>query len=63
MKKIKFYKNLLIEIIETLCSICLFLESLGFRYYNSEGLSFRGHFKNLKHFSSILRSDGKGVFK
>ena len=35
-KKIRFYKALLIEIIETLCTICLYLESDG-RYSHIEG--------------------------
>ena len=58
MKKIKrkigFYKALLIEIIETLCSICLFLERNA-RYSHMDANHFRSHFKYLKQFSDELR--------
>ena len=52
--KIKFYKALIIEIIETLCSICLFLERSA-RYSHIDANHFRSHFKYLKQFSAELR--------
>ena len=54
-KKIRFYKALLIEIIETLCTICLYLERDG-RYTHNEASSYmRSHFTALKDFSEDLR--------
>ena len=55
-KKIRFYKALLVEIIETLCSICLYLEADGRRnhIYRSDEL-MRDHFCQLKNFSKALR--------
>ena len=57
-KKLKFYKALLAEIIETLCTICLYLESEG-RYMHSNEASrhMRGHFIALKGFSEDLRGE------
>lgn len=56
IKKIKFYKALLIEIIETLCTICLYLERDGRYSHNEEGWHMRSHFKVLKEFSEDLRT-------
>lgn len=56
-KKLMFYKTLLIEIIETLCTICLYLEKDGYRSLNSEGGKMRTHFKVLKDFSNQLRNE------
>ena len=56
-KKIRFYKALLVEIIETLCTICLYLEQEG-RYTmhgNEASRHMRGHFIVLKGFSEDLR--------
>ena len=55
IKKIRFYKNLLVEILETLCSICLYLDNESRRGHNHYGLYMYGHFKNLKYFSEKLR--------
>lgn len=57
-KKIRFYKALVIEIIETLCSICLFLERNA-RYSHMDANHFRSHFKYLKQFSEELRGDSE----
>lgn len=57
IKKIKFYKRLVIEIIETLCSICLYLESDSRYNHNSKGVYMRGHFNALKEFSIELRKE------
>ena len=54
-KKIRFYKALLIEIIETLCTICLYLEKDGRYTHNEESRHMRGHFTVLKEFSEDLR--------
>ena len=56
-KKIRFYKALLIEIIETLCTICLYLEKERYGGYigNEESRHMRGHFTALKEFSEDLR--------
>lgn len=57
MKKLRFYKQLLIEIVETLCTICLFLSTEARKYgFNSMYDShFRSHFDALKNFSEIMR--------
>lgn len=54
-KKIWFYKALLIEIIETLCTICLYLERDGRYTHNEESTHMRGHFIALKEFADGLR--------
>lgn len=54
-KKIRFYKALLVEIIETLCSICLYLERDSRYTHNSNGEYMYDHFKELKRFSKKLR--------
>lgn len=54
-KKIRFYKALLIEIIETLCTICLYLERDGRYTRNEESRHMIGHFTALKAFSEDLR--------
>lgn len=60
IKKIQFYKALLIEIIETLCTICLYLERDGRYTHNEESRHMRSHFKVLKEFSEDLRTTGRG---
>lgn len=54
-KKIKFYKNLLIELIETLATICLYLESDGIRMHNRITPFMKSHFDELKYYSAKLR--------
>jgi hypothetical protein len=53
--KIFFYKGLLIEICETLASICLYLEYDARRMHNPMGEHMRGHFNELKLYSQELR--------
>jgi hypothetical protein len=53
--KIFFYKGLLIEICETLASICLYLEYDARRMHNPMGEHMRGHFNELKEYSQELR--------
>ena len=60
IKKIRFYKSLLIEIVETLCTICLYLEIEGRRNHNKMGEHMRSHFECLKGFSEEMRSYQKG---
>ena len=59
IKKIRFYKALLIEIIETLCTICLYLERDGRYSHNEESQHMRGHFKMLKGYSEDLRAKSR----
>jgi hypothetical protein len=56
IKKIKFYRSLLVEIIETLCTICLYLERDGRYTHNETGVHMHSHFEELKKFSEELRS-------
>ena len=56
-KKIRFYKSLLIEIIETLCSICLYLERDSRQSHNEVGRYMRSHFEELKIYSYELRNE------
>lgn len=55
--KIRFYKSLLVEIIETLCSICLYLESEGRMRRNPQSMHMQGHFRQLKDASRVLRGE------
>ena len=57
IRKIRFYKKLLIEIIETLCTLCLFMETESRKYgcnpmYRDH---FRGHYSELNYYSEKLR--------
>ena len=56
-KKIKLYKSLLVEIIETLCTICLVLERLCYRNHIDDGIHMRGHIMQLKKYSEDLRQN------
>lgn len=57
-KKIKFYKELIIEVIETLCTICLCLSNSCYinRRYSNACMS---HFYKLKDFSTELRGESE----
>ena len=55
--KIFFYKGLLIEICETLASICLYLEYDARRMQNPMGELMRGHFNELEEYSQELRNE------
>lgn len=46
-----------IEIIETLCSICLYLTCDGRYSHNRYADYMQGHFSSLKEFSRILRDE------
>lgn len=56
-KKILFYKALLVEVLETLCSICLYLESDRIGRYNPHSIHLRDHFYKLKEASKELRDE------
>ena len=55
--KVRFYKSLLFEVIETLCSICLYLESDGRFRHNPKSQYMRGHFDALKGYSEEIRNE------
>ena len=63
MKKIKrkilFYKALLVEVLETLCSICLYLDYEGKfnRFRNPRAEYMQSHFEQLKQASAVLRKE------
>lgn len=52
--KIKFYKRLLFEIIETLATICLYLDFEGRRNHNKYFQHMGAHFYELNKFSREL---------
>lgn len=56
-KKIKFYRAMIVEILETLCTICLYLECEGRRSHNQYTSHMRSHFDGLKGFSEELRCE------
>ena len=60
-KKIRFYKALLVELIETLCSICLYIEtdSTINRTHSRYGSTMLSHFRQLKNYSETLRNEEK----
>lgn len=55
--KIFFYKGLLIEICETLATICLYLEYDSRRMHNPMGEHMASHFNELKDYSRELRNE------
>lgn len=56
-KKIRFYKALLVEIIETLCSILIYIDEDARLNHRIFGYSTRSHFVALKRFSEKMRED------
>lgn len=61
--KIFFYKGLLIEICETLSSICLYLEYDARRMHNPMGEHMRSHFNELKEYSRELKCEQEKMLK
>lgn len=55
--KIKFYKGILNEIVETLATICLYLDYDSRRSHNPMGEHMGGHFKELADYSQELRKE------
>lgn len=58
-KKIKFYKSLLVELIETICTICLVLLKIASRNHITQGEILYDHFSKLKDYSIELRQQLK----
>ena len=58
-RKIRFYKSLLVEILETLCSICLYLDFEGTLHHprNPKAIYMKDHFEQMKQASLILRKE------
>lgn len=56
-KKIKFYKSLLVELIETLCTICLVLHRFATRNHIPQGEILYDHFNEMKKYSLELRQE------
>ena len=58
MRKIRFYRRLLIELIETMCTICLYLQRDSM-HMHPDGRRFASyfasHFDALKGYSETLR--------
>jgi len=57
IKKFRFYKGLLHEILETLCTICLYLESEGRFSKNRQGQIMGLHFDSLKRYSESIAAE------
>ena len=55
IKALTLKKRMRIEVIETLCTICLYLESEG--RYRHNAVHMRSHFDELKHISCDLRGE------
>lgn len=55
--KIKFYKSLVFEIIETLCTICMYLENDAHHSHNPQAYHLRNHICALKHLSKEIGED------
>ena len=62
-KKILFYRNMIGEILETLCSICLYLEHDGRYTHNPLSEIMHDHFKELKVYSYNIREKQEKQFK
>lgn len=58
-RKILFYKSLLLEIVETLRSICLYLDFDGTvnHHHNPKAAYMRDHFEQLGKASAILKNE------
>nr|DAF82261.1 MAG TPA: hypothetical protein [Caudoviricetes sp.] len=57
IKALTLKKRMRIEVIETLCTICLYLESEGRYRHNHYAVHMRSHFDELKHISCDLRGE------
>ena len=58
-EKIKFWKQLIFEVLETLCLICLYLEYDGRRTRNPYAQFLESHERELRTFSRVLFSEVK----
>jgi hypothetical protein len=61
MRKIKFYKSLLTEVLETLATICLYLASEASYNHNRQQKPLYSHYAKLKDYSKILRGKNDRV--
>jgi hypothetical protein len=61
--KIYFYKGLLIEICETLATICLYLEYDSRKERNPIREHMRSHFNELKEYSQDLRNEQEKMLR
>lgn len=59
MRKIRLIKDLLIEITETLCTICIYLEQESRVRHHLRSEHFRMHFEELKRLSDELKGERK----
>ncbi len=57
IKKFRFYKMMLREILETLCTICLYLEAEGHFSRNRHGQTMGLRFDSLKRYSDSIALD------
>ena len=57
IKALTLNKRMRIEVIETLCTICLFLEREGRYRNNYYAEHMRSHFAELKHISCDLKGE------
>ncbi len=57
MKKFRFYKMMVREILETLCTICLYIEREGRFSRNLQAQNMRLHFDSLKWYSDSIADE------
>ena len=57
LRKRKIQKEIQCEVLETLASICLYLDYESHFSHNPKGRYMRSHFEGLKHYSTILRKE------
>ena len=56
-KYLSFRRRCQHEVLETLATICLYLDYEGRRMHNFEGIHMRGHFQELKALAEELRKE------
>lgn len=56
-KKIRFYKHLVLEVVETLCTICLYLDRESRYSHNQYGRYMLSHFNELKRSSDAMKDE------
>lgn len=61
MRKIKFYRSLLTEVLETLATICLYLASEARYNHNRQEKPLYSHYDKLKEYSEKLRGKNDRV--
>lgn len=55
MKTLRTYKKLIVEIVESLCTLMLYLDEQGYRNNSKYSRYFKCHFFELKTLSNELR--------